>query len=432
MEDGTIYESLVRIVKSYRETISKINTGILDTGAFAAVQTISNIMADSPISQAKQNLHNTANTIANLSRTYSNVLHIDTQELTETMRKTINVLQAATGERLCYSYSTDMINNLRESFAAAKYEAFPQIINDTIKKPIVEAADIAFLKTPGVLRTFEEQIILPRGMKSSIDALHINTSEGISKTGEIKYDTVTNEFVSTDSRLKSAEMNVVYSAKKLFRDKDDDEMFSETELMDFQSFLSSRLTMAMKNPVGIRIHDFLTTMFKNKRNTINFDCNLYYHSRNLKEKNAPYTIDEMMRAPYGLSGPGRYNHPGRSHYYFADKQSGAENEMKKYRKKDEITQTIKLVPIKDIKLLDLSGSIRGIETFLKYIRYPISNMDSKTPREYLIPSFVADCCKDIGFEGIKYFGSNEYNNYVTWNDGYFRDGGMCNLLYSVE
>ena len=39
--------------------------------------------------------------------------------------------------------------------------------------------------------------------------------------------------------------------------------------------------------------------------------------------------------------------------------------------------------------------------------------------EYLIPSFVADCCYSSNIDGIKYYGSKEYTNYVTWDDRHF-------------
>lgn len=158
---------------------------------------------------------------------------------------------------------------------------------------------------------------------------------------------------------------------------------------------------------------------------MDFDKDCYYHSRNRNIGVAPYTAELMLKAPHGLPGTGRYNHAGRSHYYYADTQNGAENEVKKYLKKDEITQTIRLIPTKPIRLLDLSGTMLRGKVFLRYIRFPLSDIQDKTPREYLIPCFVADCCCAIGFDGIKYYGSQEYNNYVSWDDGYFKDGGMC-------
>ena len=119
---------------------------------------------------------------------------------------------------------------------------------------------------------------------------------------------------------------------------------------------------------------------------------------------------------------------GRSNYYFADSRNGAEAEIKKHKSANDVLQTIILRPKKTIQLLDLFGSLARGTTFLRYLRFSLSDVTDKMPREYLIPCFVSDCCKARGFDGIKYYGSKEYNNYVAWNDGYFEYGGMCELI----
>ncbi len=73
-------------------------------------------------------------------------------------------------------------------------------------------------------------------------------------------------------------------------------------------------------------------------------------------------------------------------------------------------------------MTDLPNLVRGI---LRYLRFNLSDVTNKTPREYLIPCFVSDCCKSIGVDGIKYYGTKEYSNYVVWSDGYFTFDGMC-------
>lgn len=69
-------------------------------------------------------------------------------------------------------------------------------------------------------------------------------------------------------------------------------------------------------------------------------------------------------------------------------------------------------------MVDISQNEENV--FLKYCRFkfdPTSN--KKVPREYLIPSYFSDCCKLQGFDGIKYYGTLSYKNYVTWKDGHF-------------
>lgn len=64
--------------------------------------------------------------------------------------------------------------------------------------------------------------------------------------------------------------------------------------------------------------------------------------------------------------------------------------------------------------------MRWGKEFLKYIRFDVrDNISSWMPREYLIPNFLSDCCRQVGYEGIKYYGGKGYSNYVVWHDGYF-------------
>ena len=71
-------------------------------------------------------------------------------------------------------------------------------------------------------------------------------------------------------------------------------------------------------------------------------------------------------------------------------------------------------------MIDLSVEYPTRNKFLEYCRFsPAQDDYSKVKREYLLPCFVANCCKANGIEGIKYYGSKEYTNYVAWNDGYF-------------
>ena len=138
----------------------------------------------------------------------------------------------------------------------------------------------------------------------------------------------------------------------------------------------------------------------------------------------PFTFEQMKSAPYGASSAGRFNQVGRAHFYFSNTQRGAETEVGKHKKDEELIQTVRLKPVKPIRMLDLSHTLQRGTTFLRMIRYPLDDTN-KMPRQYLLPCFVADCCQNIGFDGIKYFGSKEYDNYVSWDDSYFADAGMC-------
>ena len=422
-----IYDIIIEFSNAHKDIISTINTVYLTNNATEALKGVVNEIDKSGITEISRNLSAPNDALITLKEAISKVVPKHDKALKDSIAAFTSI-QTSIAEQLKISYPTEMIVELTASFKKANFEVIPEVINDTIQKQTITATDMAFLKTKGLMKTYKDKIVLPKGMKTSLDTLNKQSAEEIAPNKEIQYDTKNNRFISGNSIVGSGEMNIICSGKRLLNSSGGD-YFTEKELMDFQSVLSRKLTMALKDQVGQRIYDLLNNMYKSNTNKIGFDCEEYYHSRKRGKDTAPYPADEMMKAPHGCAGPGRYNHPGRSHYYFADSIIGSESEIIKHLKDDEkedvVVQTIKLIPDKVVELLDLSGYISGITTFLKFIRFPLSELTSNTPREYLIPCFVADCCIDIGYEGIKYYGTKEYNNYVTWLDGYFKDGGMC-------
>ena len=88
--------------------------------------------------------------------------------------------------------------------------------------------------------------------------------------------------------------------------------------------------------------------------------------------------------------------------------------------KDSRVQVAKLKPIKTIRMIDLSHETTSKNKFLDYCCFaPKPEEYPLIKKEYLIPCYVAICCKKQGIEGIKYYGSKEYKNYVSWDDTYF-------------
>lgn len=200
-----------------------------------------------------------------------------------------------------------------------------------------------------------------------------------------------------------------------------DDEFTENELIDFMSYLDSYPMMAMKNQVGKKIYNLIKGFPK----IIDFDHDKYYHCRARGKDDAPYIWEQMRKAPYGVTFSGRFNHVGQAFFYFADTIEGAQKELLKHMsdtdKNKKVIQTVEIGFESHIRLLDLSSkSIKGLNVFLKYIRFPLNGDTSNRPRVYLIPSFVAECCREVGIEGIKYYGGDDYSNYVTWNDGYYK------------
>ncbi len=72
----------------------------------------------------------------------------------------------------------------------------------------------------------------------------------------------------------------------------------------------------------------------------------------------------------------------------------------------------------NVKLLDLSDEVKGANLFIDHIRFTVENEEGKIVKEYLLPNYVASCCREIGIDGIKYR-STGYNCCVLWKDDYF-------------
>lgn len=125
----------------------------------------------------------------------------------------------------------------------------------------------------------------------------------------------------------------------------------------------------------------------------------------------------MIRAHHGITSFGRFNHIGENYFYFSNQKGGAIEEVRKHSPQNRV-QVAELKSVNKIKMVDISHDKEN--TFLKYCRFPFDSKSvKKVPREYLIPAFFSNCCKLVGFDGIKYYGTKDYYNYVTWSDGHF-------------
>lgn len=311
---------------------------------------------------------------------------------------------------------TDMLASTQHFLKTFDYDGILSNVTKTLSSSLIESADISFLKLSDFGESLLQNTVAPKGLATVIRDLNKCTAIYISKCEDISYEVATRKFVvesDFSSKATAKEMNVICSGAEVLNDGGD-ERITTSELMSFLSVLENTRTFASQHKTGQKIHDLL----REDAPQIDFDSEEYYHARALGEGTCPYTYVEMLNAPIGVTGPGRFNYPGQSYYYFSDSLKGAVSEIRKHACKAQAQVAI-IRPIKKIRLLDLSGKLRGATSFLKYIRFDVTNMNSTMPREYLLPCFVSDCCRALGFDGIKYYGAKDYNNYVSWDAGFF-------------
>ena len=306
-------------------------------------------------------------------------------------------------------YLTETINAVRNNLIHNDYFSAIEAISKSLQSTIIEVPDIALLKLNEPLLNLID-VDLPKGLRNSIKRLHKKTAIDLSTSENISYNSKNAAFfveANPNNNCEAEVVNVIFSAIRLFDD------LTEEELFELHRHLSTFQALGPIHHVGQKIMEIV----KSIENTISFDSEYFYHARTIDEGVAPYTDEDMTCAPHGITSFGRFNHIGDNYFYFSDQKTGAVEEVRKHSPKDKV-QVAKLRPKGKIRMVDISQNEENV--FLKYCRFKYDPTSSKkVPREYLIPSYFSDCCKWQGFDGIKYYGTQNYKNYVTWKDGHF-------------
>lgn len=254
---------------------------------------------------------------------------------------------------------------------------------------------------------------LPRGSKKTLKSLSKGAAKKLTRTEEVLFDPKDKKFYHKDTpncKVTADQVTVVASSLELFAD------ISFDDLISFESYLMGNIMFPLDHPVGKKIFEII----KGWNTFIDFDDSTYYHARKLEEGQSMYLDQEMLKAPENVSSHGRYNMIGKSCYYIAETKEGAINEIRKHSGGTSPNiQVVGVRAVRSAKILDLSAdSERGKNEFLDHLRFTVENTAGVLVKEYLLPNFVAGCCKQLGIEGIKYK-STGYNCYVLWEDNYF-------------
>lgn len=328
----------------------------------------------------------------------------DRELLTKTLSLQMKAISAA-----LQCVQTQTIKSLLKSFNQARWmSGMEEFIQNIESQSFMKAANLAFLcKTSGLDSFLKDGY--PSGMKTFIKSIHKRTADKLAVNDNVEANykkKVFRPIHNTNCSLNVVGMNIAVSSTELF------EELKEEELIEFIDVLANEYAFASRHPVG----ETIWRIIQEWNYFIDFDREYYYHGRAKKLNGFLYTSDEMGKAPNEVVGYGRFNHMKQSHYYFSDTEDGARAEIIGHNRGAEV-QVARLKPRRSIQMIDLSGEITKKNKFLEYIRYTSS--DSPKPNEYLLPEYVTTCCKKAGIEGIKYYGSKDYRNYVCWDDGYF-------------
>ena len=394
------YEALSRISKILSNTSKFENIKAFNVASYKTLQTTSSKMGEPKL------IKDIASKNTRLLAGFDNSLFQNTQLVQDAM-----TLHWDTMAKLAQMYQTPEIELLKKSLLNNQLEALTTF-TQSLSKTSIDAANLSFLK---MAKIFEgHDLGLPKGLPSILNLIHVGTAEKLSKSNNICLDIQQKEFYIQNNPLNNAtitETNVALSALDILPD------ISEVEAIEFINQLERNYAYAKDTPVGQKVEAIVSSWTP----IIGFDCEHYYHGRPYGEGQLePYKNSELGQAPINLTRHGRFNYIGESHYYFSNKSKGAELEIKKHSAA-EIAQVAKLKPNKTIRMVDFSGEVIGRNKFLEYCRVPYNPNHAELTRhpEYLFPCYVASCCRVHNIDGIKYYGSKEYQNYVSWEDDYF-------------
>ena len=307
---------------------------------------------------------------------------------------------------------TQFANNMAKTWSAAT-------VASDIAKMRMPAQDIAFAKLmPGGVK-----MDMPRGAKTVIRELSKPAAKALTETTEIEFVPKEKKFYHKDCPAKGLDAQEISDSESSL------ELFSEISLPDlikFESELFENEYFANESKVGKKIFEIISGW----KHFVYLGDTIYFHARCLGKNNQPYLEQEMLKAPVMISSHGRYNEIGRSCYYFTDTKEGALTEVYKHcGSKKPSVQIAKLKKCKEARLIDLSQNVSKNNRFIDHLRFKVDNTPGKIVKEYLLPNFVAGCCKKVGIDGIKYQGDG-YNCYVTWKDDYFSFEG--NDIVEIE
>lgn len=332
------------------------------------------------------------------------------------------------------SLQTPAIRDMADRFSSKDYFGAYESLASSLSGLTVRGPDIALLgNVGGLLESLEDFGYggsIPRGTKTFVRDLSKTSLERLSVSEDVSVDIRGKRLLAADAETDPGACNCVgddsgvvsanvRSFNVLTSSLSFLEGLSEVDMMKLQQLCSDDPAFARDCKAGRVIWETV----RNWKDAISFDRPVYYHARLKPAGTAPYLKDDMAKAPRLLVKAGRFNGPQKAYYYFSDTEHGAMQEIGKHGSEDE-AQVAEIEGKRDVRLIDLSGVGRGTNYFLKYLRFPFTNTDQVIPPEYLVPNFVAQCCRHAGIDGIKYYGSKTYSNYVVWDDDLFRIASM--------
>ncbi|PEU04132.1 hypothetical protein CN527_04510 [Bacillus cereus] len=149
--------------------------------------------------------------------------------------------------------------------------------------------------------------------------------------------------------------------------------------------------LGLEHAVGRKIFDEINTNLITVEKLTLFRA----RERDVNIRKLPYADLEMFKAPYGVSGQGRYNIFGQGELYTCDVKKVALSEVASDNPNLRY-DVIEWQLSSPVKFLDLSNSQSPL------VQYCSFEKTTQNGQEYIFPNFLAQCAKYHGVNGIVY------------------------------
>ncbi|MFB2348493.1 RES family NAD+ phosphorylase [Priestia megaterium] len=185
---------------------------------------------------------------------------------------------------------------------------------------------------------------------------------------------------------------------------------TEDELEEFTEYIYSYPLLSVKHETGMKLYSILKKHSQSDNNSIIYKDTIVYRGRCEVVNNK----NDMWEPPFGKSSHGRYNSVGRAVLYCAESKSPIPYEIG--LEEGQFFTLAEIVVLNDLKCLDISE----FDHLSKYFEIIVDKESSDIiQKSYLLPNFIAECCFELGYKGVKYFSAssdiNPETNYALFN-----------------
>jgi len=188
------------------------------------------------------------------------------------------------------------------------------------------------------------------------------------------------------------------------------EDLSFTECADFINNLSLHPMLGYKNSLGQKIYRYIEQCPKER--LINKICYRIRVSTN--QKQIQYTENEMFEPPYAYPGQNRFSMIGQNPLYLCEKLETALNEASV-----DHTSKYTWMKVKIVNAFEMLNITNNEIPLFKSCHRRTEDGNKNMYTEYLVPNYISDCAKHIGFDGIIYNSVYDCNckNFVLYKAG---------------